>query len=64
MLGSVSIRYSFDHVKFGRGGVPILAAIARGEPFRAQLPKAKTQLFSPEPAKQFFIALTSSCNAG
>jgi hypothetical protein len=64
MLGGVSIRYSFDRVKFSRGGVPGLAAIARDEPFRVRLPKAKTELFSPEPAKQFFIAVTSSCNAG
>jgi len=64
MLGGVSIRYTFDRAKFSRGGVPILVAIARGEPFRVQLPKVKTQLFSPEPAKQFFIELTSSCKAG
>ncbi len=64
MLGGISIRYNFDRAEFGRGGVPILAAMARGEPFRVQLPKAKTQLFSPEPAKQFFIALRSSCKAG
>ena len=61
MLGGVSIRFTFDRGKFGRE--PVLAAIARGEPFRVQLPKAKTQLFSPLPAKQFFIEMTSSCKS-
>jgi hypothetical protein len=45
---------------FTRGDDPILAAIARAEPFRVQTPKTKMQLFSPKPAKQFFGEMTTA----
>jgi hypothetical protein len=61
MLGGISIRYTFNRDSFTRGDDPILAAIARGEPFRVETPKTKTQLFSPMPARQFFGEMTSSC---
>jgi hypothetical protein len=55
------LRYIFNRDSFTHGDDPILAAIARGEPFRVETPKTKTQLFSPVPAKQFFGDMTSSC---
>jgi hypothetical protein len=58
MLGGVSIQYML-----GRDD-PILAAIAQGAPFTVQLPKIKSQIFSPAPAAQFFVEMTSFCKPG
>lgn len=61
MLGGVSVRYILDRDRFTRGEDPILAALARGEPFRVELLKTKTQLFSPKPARSLFVAMASFC---
>jgi hypothetical protein len=41
----------------------IAFAIARGEPFRVELPKTKTQAFSPKPTKPFFADMPRLCRA-
>jgi hypothetical protein len=53
MLGGVRVQYSLARDD------PILAAIARGEPFRVEMPKTKTQLFAPKPATRFFAEMMS-----
>jgi hypothetical protein len=63
MLGGVSIRYVFDRDRFVRGDDPILAAIARGNPFRIELPKTKTQRFSPKAVQPLFVAMKAFCKA-
>ncbi len=57
MLGGITIQYSI-----GRGD-PVLAAIARGEPFSVALAKTTSQLFSPEPARRFFEQMAAHCKA-
>ncbi len=58
MLGGISIQYGF-----GRDD-PVLAAIARGEPFRVVLPKTTTQLFAPKAARPFFEEMAFHCKVG
>lgn len=57
MLGGISISYVLER------NAPVLAAIARGEPFRIELPKVKTQLFSPKDAVRFFREMAAHCKA-
>lgn len=57
MLGGITIQYSI-----GRRD-PVLAAIARGEPFHVALAKATSQLFSPQPARRFFAQMIAHCKA-
>jgi len=57
MLGGINIDYMIDRDD------PVLAAIARGEPFRIVLPKATTQLFAPKPAKRVFREMAAHCKA-
>lgn len=55
MLGGINIDYLMDRDD------PVLAAIARGEPFRVVLPKATTQLFAPKPAVRVFREMAAHC---
>ena len=58
MLGGVHVEYVFER------NDPVLAAIARGEPFRVVLPKTTTQLFEPKAAGRFFDEMASHCKVG
>jgi hypothetical protein len=58
MLGGIHVEYVFERDD------PVLAAIARGEPFRVVLPKTTAQLFDPKAARRFFEAMASHCKVG
>jgi len=58
MLGGVHVEYVFER------NDPVLAVIARGEPFRVVLPKTTTQLFEPKAAGRFFDEMASHCKVG
>ena len=58
MLGGISIQFGFERDD------PVLAAIARGEPFRVVLPKTTTQLFAPKAARPFFEEMATHCKVG
>jgi hypothetical protein len=55
MLGGVAVQYAFNLDD------PILATVARGEPFTVELPKTKTQIFAPQAVEKSFAEMNAFC---